>query len=135
VRLPLILIVAGLAAAVCSQLGGVEGIAFGGGGGGDDGGPLGPEWAGRVPDVAGGLGLSAALCGALSWRWPDRVVAAVVAVLLALGTAFVLWWLLAPPHELLDLDGEPVGYAWWLWVAAAELAVATGAAAALARSA
>ncbi len=70
-----------------------------------------------MPDIAGGLGLSAALCGAIQWRWPDRAVAAIVAVLLVLGTAFVVWWLLAPPEAVFDAQGEPFGYDWWLWVA------------------
>ena len=129
-RLPLILIIAGLSAAVFSQLGSVEGVALV-----DDEGLLGPEWLARIPDVAGGLGLSAALCGAICWRWPDRLVAGIVAVLLALGTAFVVWWLVAPPYVVFDRAGLEVGWDWSLLVATAELVVATVCAAALARTA
>ena len=69
-RLPLILIITGLSAAVFSQLSSVEGVAFV-----VDGGLFSPAWLARIPDVAGALGLSAALCGAICWRWPDRLVA------------------------------------------------------------
>ena len=129
-RLPLILIIAGLSAAVFSQLDSVEGVAFV-----TDPGLFGPEWLARIPDVAGGLGLSAALCGAICWRWPDRLVAGIVAVLLFLGTAFVVWWLVAPPYVVFDRAGLEVGWHWSLWVATAELIVATVCAAALARTA
>ncbi len=130
-RLPLILIIAGLSAAVFSQLGSVEGVALVVA----DERVFGPEWLARIPDVAGGLGLSAALCGAICWRWPDRLVAGIVAVLLALGTAFVVWWLVAPPYVVFDRAGQEVGWHWSLWVATAELVVATVCAAALARTA
>ena len=127
-RLPLILIIAGLSAAVFSQLGSVEGVALV-----DDEGLLGPEWLARIPDVAGGLGLSAALCGAICWRWPDRLVAGIVAVLLTFGTAFVVWWLVAPPYVVFDRAGLEVGWDWSLWVAAVALIVATVCAGTLAR--
>ncbi|MDA0167855.1 hypothetical protein OJ998_02055 [Solirubrobacter taibaiensis] len=129
-RLPLILIIAGLSAAVFSQLGSVEGIALV-----PETGLLSPAWLPRIPDVAGGLGLSAALCGAICWRWPDRLVAGIVAVLLFFGTAFVLWWLVAPPYVLFDRSGREIGWHWSMWVATAELVVATVCAAALARTA
>jgi hypothetical protein len=135
-RLPLLLIIAGLSAAVFSQLGAIDDLTLFGVSG-ETSGPLGlgPAWVERVPDIAGGLGLSAALCGVISWRWPDRAVAAIVAVLLVLGTAFVCWWLIAPPAAVFGVGGEPFAYDWSLWVAAGALAVATGAAGALARTA
>ena len=129
-RLPLILIITGLSAAVFSQLSPVEGVALV-----VRGGVFSPAWLARIPDVAGGLGLSAALCGAICWRWPDRLVAGIVAVLLALGTAFVVWWLVAPPYVVFDRAGREVGWHWSMWVATAELVVATVCAAALARTA
>lgn len=130
-RLPLLLIVAGVAAAIFSQLGSVPELFPATA---DVSGPLGlgPEWTARVPDVAGGLGLGAALCGAIQWRWPDQAVAAVVAVLLWLGTAFVIWWLVTPPAGLFDAAVAEFHYAWWLWASAAALLVAALAATVLA---
>ncbi len=122
-RLPAILIGTGLTAAIASQFATPGDLTLFGS---DDAllGPLGlgPSWVARVPDVAGGLGLSAAAYGAISLRWRDRASAAIVATLLLLGTSFLVWWLLAPPAAVIDADGNPFGYHPPLWVAAAALA-------------
>jgi hypothetical protein len=133
-RTPIVLAVAGLVATVSSQLGPAGKLALFGASDAIAG-PfgLGPEWIARVPDVAGGLGLSAALYGVISWRWRDRAVAVIVAVLLALGAGFVLYWLVAPPSAVIDSDGDPYAYTSWMWVAAAALAISSAAATAVAR--
>ncbi|MBE2319636.1 hypothetical protein DVA67_026950 [Solirubrobacter sp. CPCC 204708] len=130
----LLLIAAGLVAVVFSQLSAVDDLTLFGASD-ERSGPLGlgPEWIARVPDVAGGLGLSAALCGALVLRWPDRTVAAIVAAALALGCAFVVWWLLAPPSAVRSDGLETFAYPVSMWIASAALAVAAAAAAALVR--
>ena len=104
-RLPLILIIAGLSAAVFSQLGSVEGVASS-----STTSACSVRSGSRGSRTSrAGWGCRPALCGAICWRWPDRLVAGIVAVLLALGTAFVVWWLVAPPYVVFDRAGREVG--------------------------
>ena len=95
---------------------------------------FGPEWLARSRTSQAGWGCRRRLRGDLL-ALADRLVAGIVAVLLALGTAFVVWWLVAPPYVVFDRAGREVGWHWSLWVATAELVVATVCAAALARTA
>ncbi len=111
-------------------------------------GPLGLDyaWLERLPNIVGGLGVAAALCGVLELRWSQRWVAALVALALALGAAFVIAWLVDPPESLYMVigggavyseggTGKPFALGWPAYGAAATLAVGALAAARLARRA
>jgi hypothetical protein len=82
-------------------------------------GPLGLplDWWDDLPAVAGVLGVVAIAAAFLRSR--------VVVVVLALGTAYLLAWLIDPPH-VFDREGASgTSYLWPAYVATAAIAVAT----------
>ena len=83
------------------------------------------DWWDDLPAVAGGLGLVAVAAAFLRIR--------VVAVVLALGTAYLVAWLIDPPHVFDAQGASDTTYLWPAYAATAAVAVAAGLSAVRAR--